>query len=196
MGEVADRARLEAWRQQADAARAATEAASAAIAALALALNDWLVAPACAELLGGPRLVIAQRAVRLMASRAAMANSPAGHAVAALDGLLTALPARLTALLLALAAPTVGATPARVLRLARRERRRLADRGRGWPIAAMAVALGRCLDRPGRYRLHPGAAAASSADVARAWRLAAATALLAWHGARAVDGLRRAHKRA
>ena len=64
--------------------------------------------------------------------------------------MLSWLPARITALLLA---ALHGGLPARALA---KEARKTPSPNSGWPMAAMALALGVRLAKPGVYTLHPG----------------------------------------
>ena len=102
----------------------------------------------------------------------------AGKWAARADDVLSWLPARLTALLLALVAPGV--------RLAslRREARKTPSPNSGWPMAAMALALGVCLHKPGVYALNPSGVAPQPSSTAAALKYAlkvvGAAALLAY----------------
>lgn len=86
----------------------------------------------------------------------------AGKWAARADDVLSWLPARLTALLLAGAA---GGLPARTLRA---EAGKTPSPNSGWPMAAMALALGVSLCKPGVYILHAAGRPALAADTARA----------------------------
>ncbi|MDP9373875.1 MAG: cobalamin biosynthesis protein, partial [Chloroflexota bacterium] len=55
--------------------------------------------------------------------------------------------------------------------VARRDARRTASPNAGWPMAAMAGALGVELEKAGHYRLNAGGAAPTAETVARADRL-------------------------
>lgn len=90
----------------------------------------------------------------------------AGKWAARADDVLSWLPARLTALLLAMAAGGVSLATLRI------EARRTASPNSGWPMAAMALALNVCLHKPGVYALNAGGRAPLAADTARAVRLA------------------------
>lgn len=73
----------------------------------------------------------------------------AGKWAAWADDVLSWVPARLTALLLALAA---GGLPLKILQ---REAGKTPSPNSGWPMAAMALALGISLRKPGVYTLNP-----------------------------------------
>ncbi|MEQ1660232.1 MAG: cobalamin biosynthesis protein, partial [Hylemonella sp.] len=90
----------------------------------------------------------------------------AGKWAARADDVLSWLPARLTALLLALVR---GGLPLRALV---REARRTPSPNSGWSMAAMALALGVSLRKPGVYVLHAQGRGAEAPDMARAVVLA------------------------
>lgn len=99
-----------------------------------------------------------------------------GFAAARLDDLANWIPARLTGLLLALAAPLAGANLNGALATMWRDARRHASPNAGWPEAAMAGALGFRLGGPRSYGggetagawLGGGKANLGSEDIARA----------------------------
>jgi adenosylcobinamide-phosphate synthase len=76
-----------------------------------------------------------------------------GKSAARLDDLLNLVPARLSALLLAVAAPLTGGSGQDALRVLWCDRSRTASPNAGWPMAAAAGALGVRLEKPGHYRL-------------------------------------------
>lgn len=86
----------------------------------------------------------------------------AGKWAARADDVLSWLPARLTALMLALAAGGVSLVHLRT------EARRTASPNSGWPMAAMALGLGVCLHKPGVYALNPQGRAPTPQDTQRA----------------------------
>jgi adenosylcobinamide-phosphate synthase len=90
----------------------------------------------------------------------------AGKWAARTDDVLSYLPARLSALLLA-------AVAARSPRGLSREARRTASPNGGWPMGMLALALDVRLSRPGYYVLHETGRCAGSRDVARGLELAA-----------------------
>lgn len=91
----------------------------------------------------------------------------AGKWAARADDVLSWLPARLTAVLLALSA---GGLHWAALR---REARKTPSPNSGWPMAAMALALGIGLRKPGVYVLNPEGREPTASDMAAAQRLAA-----------------------
>ena len=94
----------------------------------------------------------------------------AGKWAARADDVLSWVPARLTALLLVLVAGVSlvgGGVSLRAwprFSLVQREARRTASPNSGWPMAAMAVALGVCLQKPGVYALNATGRAPQAAD--------------------------------
>ncbi|OGB28413.1 MAG: cobalamin biosynthesis protein CobD [Burkholderiales bacterium RIFCSPLOWO2_12_FULL_61_40] len=86
----------------------------------------------------------------------------AGKWAARADDILSWLPARLTALLLVLAAGGVSLDQLKC------EARRTASPNSGWPMAAMALGLGVCLHKPGVYALNAQGRAPGRQDTQRA----------------------------
>ena len=79
-----------------------------------------------------------------------------GKAAARLDDVANLLPARVTALLLALAAPLGRGSVARAIAVWARDRRLTESPNAGHPMAAMAGVLGVELEKTGHYRLGAG----------------------------------------
>ena len=74
-----------------------------------------------------------------------------GWAAARLDDLVNLVPARLSALLLAVAAPIAGGSIGRSFDVVRRDASKHRSPNAGWPESAMAGALGLALAGPRRY---------------------------------------------
>ena len=149
------------------------EVRESAIESLAENLNDSVVAPVFWFLVAGlPGAAVYRFANTADAMwgyrdmRAGLYWEWAGKWAARADDVLSWLPARITALLLAVAA---GGLP---LRRLRREAGRTASPNSGWPMAAMALALGVRLRKPGGYSLHEAGAQAEASDTRRAVQLA------------------------
>ena len=146
------------------AALSAAEVRESALESLAENLSDSLVAPLFwFVLLGLPGAALYRFANTADAmwgyhGRWEWAGKWAAHA----DDLLNLLPARLTALAL-LGLPR----PERLAALAR-EARRTASPNSGWPMAALALALGIRLGKPGVYRLNDSAPAPTAIETRRA----------------------------
>ena len=161
----------------------AEQVRESAIESLAENLNDSLVAPLFWFALGG----LAGAAVYRFANTAdAMWGYRgryewAGKWAARADDALSWLPARLTALLLCLAAGRRVPWPP-----LRQAARATPSPNGGWPMGAMALLLGVRLRKPGVYTLNPAGAAAEAAHTALAlrwshravWGAAAASALV------------------
>ncbi|WP_085315459.1 CobD/CbiB family cobalamin biosynthesis protein [Derxia lacustris] len=148
----------------------------AAIETLAENLNDSVVAPLfwfCVAGLPGAALYrYANTADAMWGYRGARHGRDwtwAGKWAARADDAASWLPARLTAALLCAVAPA--AARPRHAELARQARVTPSPNG-GWPMGAMALALGLRLGKPGVYMLNPAGRAPAPADIARACRLA------------------------
>ncbi|MEP6558043.1 MAG: adenosylcobinamide-phosphate synthase CbiB, partial [Burkholderiales bacterium] len=143
------------------------QVSESALESLAENLNDSLVAPLFWFAVGG----IGAAAVYRFANTAdAMWGYRgryewAGKWAARADDVLSWLPARLTALLLCLAAGRTVAWS----HLTEAARLTPSPNG-GWPMGAMALLLGVRLSKPGVYALNPGGAAASPAQTGTALR--------------------------
>lgn len=173
---AAGRARL-GWLVSRDvSALSETEVRESAIESLAENLNDSLVAPlfwfALLGLPGAALYRFANTADAMWGYRGRW--EWAGKWAARADDVLSWLPARLTAALLVLLHGGMS------LRLLRAQARRTPSPNSGWPMAAMALALGVALRKPGIYTLHDHGRAVTAADTARAIRLA--TRAVWWSG--------------
>lgn len=150
----------------------AAQVRESAIESLAENLNDSVVAPVFWFVVAGlPGAVLYRFANTADAMwgyrgfRAGVHWEWAGKWAARADDVLSWIPARLTALLLAMAS---GRIPLGRLRA---EAARTASPNSGWPMAAMALALGVCLRKPGAYALNEQDAPPVAGDTARAIRL-------------------------
>lgn len=146
----------------------AAEVRESALETLAENLNDSVVAPLFwFALLGLPGAAL----YRFANTADAMWGYPGwrggrywqwgGKWAAHADDVLSWIPARITALLLALAA---GGLP--FARLSQESRRTPSPNG-GWPMAALALALGVRLGKPGSYVLHAQGRPPEAQDLAR-----------------------------
>ncbi|MGM0399044.1 MAG: adenosylcobinamide-phosphate synthase CbiB [Halobacteriota archaeon] len=131
---------------------------SAAVESVAENLADGLVGPLVAFALGAlVSLPVAAGAavwvkgVNTLDSMLGYRTHPMGWASARLDDVVAWVPARLSALLLAVAAGRPGA-----IGTARRWAREPASPNSGWPMATMAALLDVTLVKPGAYALNPG----------------------------------------
>lgn len=152
-----------------------------AIESLAENLNDSLVAPlfwfALLGLPGAALFRFANTADAMWGYRGERGGRDwtwAGKWAARADDVLAWLPARLTALLIAViggATRTLGRLPT--------EARRTPSPNGGWPMGAMALALGVHLRKPGVYTLNPEGRTPTPADTLRACAIGSRTALAA-----------------
>lgn len=157
--------------------------ARAAIESSAENYSDGVVAPAFWFLVGGlPGLVIYKliNTADSMIGHRTPRHEAFGWAAARLDDLMNLVPARLSALFVALAAPLVGGSPIASLRTALADARLHRSPNAGWPEAAAAGALGLGLAGPRRYGARVvddpflnagGRRDAGPADIGRAIRL-------------------------
>ena len=151
----------------------ASEVRESAIESLAENLNDSVVAPIFWFVLFGlPGAAVYRFAntADAMWGYRGMRNGVcwewAGKWAARADDVLSWLPARLTALLLAVVAPGVRLASLRF------EARKTPSPNSGWPMAAMALALGVCLHKPGVYALNPSGAPPQPANTSTALKYA------------------------
>ena len=178
----AGRARL-AWLVSRDVAQlSAEEVRQSAIETLAENLNDSVIAPLFwFLLLGLPGAAL----YRFANTADAMWGYPglrgqgdkqrywqwAGKWAAYADDVLSWIPARITALLLALAGGGV-----RLRKLAQ-EARKTPSPNSGWPMAAMALALGVRLSKPGVYSLNASGCPPTAGAAAQAQKIVSKVAL-------------------
>ncbi|MCG5241994.1 CobD/CbiB family cobalamin biosynthesis protein [Azospirillum doebereinerae] len=164
--------------------------ARAAVEAAARAFDRKLVAPVFAyALLGVPGMLVwtAMDGADAALGSPGIRHGRFGLTAATLDDALNALPARLAGLLLAVAAPFIGtAKGGGAVRAMVRDARKHPSLNMGWPIAAMAGALGLSLGGPHRDGgvviteawIGDGRARATPADIGRALALYAVAALI------------------
>ena len=157
---------------------AADEVASAAIESAAENLVDSIAAPILAYAVGGLPAAWAYRAVNTADAMWGYRDERYerfGKAAARLDDVANLVPARLGASAL-VAAALAGENGRDAARVAWTQHRRTASPNAGWPMAAMAGALGVGLAKRGAYRLGEHALPASPDAVRRARRVLAAAA--------------------
>jgi adenosylcobinamide-phosphate synthase len=155
--------------------------AAAAIESVAENCSDSIVAPLLCYAAGGVPGAIAYRAINTLDAMIGYRGELEwlGKVAARLDDLANLLPARLTALLLMLAAPAGGGSRGRAIATWIRDSSRTASPNAGHPMATMAGALGVELEKPGAYRLGDGFRAPEGPDITRAVRVMAVAAALA-----------------
>jgi adenosylcobinamide-phosphate synthase len=113
-----------------------------------------VIAPLFYLMLGGPPLAIAYKAVNTLDSMVGYKNErylEFGWASARFDDLANYVPARLTALLMVLAAPVCALSGSGAWRIMRRDGRNHSSPNSGYPEAAAAGALGVMLGGANRY---------------------------------------------
>ncbi|QGN08227.1 cobalamin biosynthesis protein CobD [Halorhabdus sp. CBA1104] len=132
---------------------------SGAVESLAENLADGYVGPLLAFVVGaqlslsvGIAAAVWVKAVNTLDSMLGYHEKPIGWASARLDDIVMWLPARLTAVILAVAGGRPGA-----LWRARQFRTQPSSPNSGWPMATLAVVLDVRLEKPGVYVLHPDA---------------------------------------
>ncbi|WP_083494493.1 CobD/CbiB family cobalamin biosynthesis protein [Pyrodictium occultum] len=130
--------------------------ASAAVESLAESLVDGYTSPLFYTLLLGPLGGLLQRLANTLDGALGFKTPEyleAGWASAWVDTLLNYVPARVTAVLIALASPAAGGSVAAALRVWSRYASSTESRNAGHPMSAMAGALGVRLEKPSNYAL-------------------------------------------
>jgi adenosylcobinamide-phosphate synthase len=183
-GDLPEARRLLAWHlvSRDTSALSAAEVAGAAIESLAENLGDGVVAPLLAFRAGGLPAAYLHRFTNTADAMLGYRTPELewfGKAPARADDLLNWVPARVSALLVSLAAPLGGGSPRAALRTAARDASLTASPNAGWPMAAMAGALGVRLDKRGAYRLNESGRAPGVDDIGRARFIVAGAGLLA-----------------
>ena len=130
------------------------EVVRGAVETVAENTGDGVIAPLFYLMLGGPPLAIAYKAVNTLDSMVGYKNDrylELGWASARFDDLANWIPARLTGLLIVLAAPVCALSGGGAWRILRRDCRRHSSPNSGFPEAAAAGALGVQLGGANRY---------------------------------------------
>jgi adenosylcobinamide-phosphate synthase len=169
-------------------ALAPAEVASAVVESVAENLADSVAGPLLAYAAGGLPAAWAYRALNTADAMWGYRDGryeAFGKVAARLDDVANLLPARAAAAALAGGAALAGADAGRALRVAWRDHGRTASPNAGWPMAAMAGALGVGLAKRGHYRLGDGELPESPA-IGRALGVFAGAAALSVAGALAV----------
>lgn len=148
--------------------------AAAAIESLAENAGDSIVAPLLAYLVAGAPAAYAYRAVNTLDAMIGYRGhyEYLGKCAARLDDVLNLVPSRLTAALLVLGAALSGADAMGALATAWRDHERTASPNAGWPMAAMAGALGVRLEKVVHYRLGEAFRPPGPGDLRQAERVA------------------------
>ena len=154
--------------------------ASATVESVAENLTDSLVAPALFFLAGGLAGAAVYRVVNTADAMLGYRVGPLeyfGKTAARLDDFLNLIPGRLAGLSLVVGAVLAGESGGGALRCLGRDRRRTASPNAGWPMSAMAGALGVALEKPGAYRLGTGGLPVAG-DIERSLRVLGAAAMV------------------
>ena len=160
----------------------APEVAGATIASLAENLSDSVVGPLMAYRFGGLPAAYAYRFVNTADAMLGYRTPELewfGKASARTDDVLNLLPARLSAPLLALAAPCALASPWQGVRCAVGDASRTPSPNGGWPMSTMAGALGVRLEKRDVYVLNADGRDPRAHDIARAGRMVLAASMAA-----------------
>jgi adenosylcobinamide-phosphate synthase len=155
--------------------------ASAAIESLAENLVDGYTSPLTYYPILGPLGPLLQRvantldgAIGYKTPEYERVGKPSAH----IDTALNYIPARVTALLIALASPLAGGSLRGALHAWAKWKGSTESLNAGHPIAAMAGALGVRLEKPGHYIINPGARDPTPSDIRKAVRIAVITATI------------------
>lgn len=158
----------------------ADELIAASIESVAENTSDSVVAPVFWFAVGGLQAAWAYRAINTLDAMIGYRGEweDVGAFAARLDDVANLVPARLTAVAIAACAPLGGGSSQQAWRIARRDAAQTDSPNAGWPMAAMAGALGISLEKTGHYVLHPEGRPAALDDIERAQRVAAGAMLL------------------
>lgn len=160
----------------------APEVAGAAIESVAENLGDSVIAPLLAFRLGGLSAAYAYRMINTADAMLGYHTTELewfGKPAARVDDVVNIAPARIAAALICAAAPICGGSARAAVSTAFREAGRTSSPNAGWPMAAMAGALGVHLSKRNNYSLNEQGRAARPADVGRACRIVLAASIAA-----------------
>lgn len=148
---------------------------SAVVESVAEGLCDSLVAPLFYFLIFGVAGAVVYRVVNTLDSRVGYYGKyeHLGRFPARADDVLNYIPARLAALMIAAAATIVRRRGGRSWRTAARDHAKLQSPNAGWPIAAIAGALGIQLEKPDHYRVGEANHPLTPLTITKALKLAA-----------------------
>lgn len=175
-GNLAEARYLVGWHlvSRETATLSASEVAAAAIESVAENLSDGFVAPVLYGLAGGLPAAFLYRFVNTadaMVGYRDPTHEWLGKVPARLDDVLNFLPARITGLLIVLAAWLAGEDARGAWRAMRQDARQTPSPNAGYPMSAMAGALNVCLEKRGQYRLAAGFRPPQPADIGRSFRV-------------------------
>jgi adenosylcobinamide-phosphate synthase len=170
------------------------EVTSAAVESVAENLTDSVAGPLLAYAVGGLPGAWAYRAINTadaMWGYHGPRYERFGKPAARLDDAANLVPAPVAAAAIATGAAVVGEDGKGAWRLAWRDHGRTASPNAGWPMAAMAGALGVGLEKPGHYRIGDSPVPESAETIRRAVRVLGTASLLVAGTALLVACLRR-----
>lgn len=156
------------------------ECAAAAIESLAENLTDSIIGPWLGYALAGLPGAWIFRTINTLDSRWGYHGryEYLGRVAARLDDVLAWVPARVSAILLIVAAPAGGGSISQAWRLMRCDHARTESPNAGWTMSAMAGALDRRLEKRGHYLLNAAAPQCGPEDIRRAERITEGAAIL------------------
>ena len=160
----------------------ASGVAAAAIESVAENFNDGLVAPLFWYRTGGLPAAYVFRFVNTADAMIGYRSADLewfGKTAARLDDLLAFAPARIAAILIAVAAATTGDSGGHAILRALLDAENTASPNAGWPMAAMAGALGVRLEKVDHYVLNKPARLPRAADIRRARRIVMTASMFA-----------------
>ncbi|MCX8062493.1 MAG: adenosylcobinamide-phosphate synthase CbiB [Anaerolineales bacterium] len=158
-----------------------SQVAGATIESVAENTSDGILAPLIYYIIGGLPLAWVYRFANTLDSMWGYRNERyewLGKAAARMDDLLNWLPARFSAGMLVLASSFQGENSHQALAVIQRDARTTASPNAGYPMSAMAGALGVELEKVGHYRLGHGLPPPKAEDIRRAVRLMQTSVLL------------------
>jgi adenosylcobinamide-phosphate synthase len=150
------------------------QVAAAAVESVGENASDGIVAPLLFYTLGGLPAALAYRFINTADAMLGYRDPVhfwLGKVPARLDDLANLVPARLTAVLIVLAALLLGGNPRQAWTVWHRDARLTASPNAGHPMSAMAGALQVELEKVGHYRLGAGQPLPGAGHIARATRL-------------------------
>ncbi|MEM2107711.1 MAG: cobalamin biosynthesis protein [Candidatus Bathyarchaeia archaeon] len=153
---------------------------SAAVESIAESTTDGVTSPFFYFALFGVPGAVAYRVINTLDSMVGYKDEEhrnIGWFSAGMDTAANYVPARLTAMLMMLAAFVLGENWRGAQRILRRDKGNTASLNAGWTLAAMAGALGVQLEKPGYYKLGDGEGVAP-AHIIRALRIMMLTSIL------------------
>ncbi|MBN1314695.1 MAG: cobalamin biosynthesis protein [Anaerolineales bacterium] len=159
----------------------ASQVAAAAVESVAENITDGITAPLLYFLLLGAPGAWAFRFINTCDSMLGYRDSRyeyLGKFAARLDDLLNWIPARITAVLIALAAWVGKESYSNAWHVMRQQHKRTASPNAGWTMSAMAGALNVTLEKVGHYSLVGGDEPVSAATIERSTRLSSFTVLI------------------